>query len=65
MERLYDTRSMKVTEYQKTGTDARYKWERFTNTRKATDEIITTTNEFATKLYETRKETEEAAEELK
>ena len=63
--RLYDTRSIKVTEYKKTGEAARYNWRRFTDARKATDEMIATTNEFANKLYETRKEAEEQAEELK
>ena len=65
IKRIYDTRSIKVTEYKKTGADARHKWQRFSDTRKATDEIITTVNDFANKIYETRKEAEEKAEELR
>lgn len=59
IERLYDTRSMKVTDYKKTGFDARHNWKKFEEARKSTAEIVTTANEIATKIYELKKETEE------
>ena len=59
MENIYDNRSIKVTEYKKMGYIQKYNWQKFTDARKGTKEIIKITNDTATKIYELKNQTEE------
>lgn len=49
---IYDNRRIKVTDYKKTGFNARHNWEVFTGARKLTEETTEKINEILTKRHE-------------
>ena len=59
MGNIYENRSIKVTEYKQMGYIQKYNWQKFTDARKSTEEIIKITNDTATKIYDLKHQTEE------